>query len=56
MKRSWQDHLLRGLFIVAGIAAAAVFAAKGQADALPPLALGGLVGSSLIAAFQGQRD
>lgn len=59
MKRratSRHDYLIRVTFIAAGLVAAAVFAMKGQADVLPPLALGGLIGAALIGGLQSDRD
>ncbi len=42
------DYLIRGLFIGAGVVAAILFTMKGQAEVLPPLALGALLGAFLV--------
>lgn len=55
-KRTWQDYLLRGAFIAAGAIAATLFALHGQSEALPPLALGGLIGAVAIGAFERDSD
>jgi hypothetical protein len=49
-----QDWLIRGVFIAAGVVAATLFTLHGQAEALPPLALGGLVGACMVTGFQGR--
>lgn len=51
-KRTWQDYVLRGAFIAAGVTAAALFTLEGQAEALPPLALGGVIGACAIGMFE----
>lgn len=55
-KRTWQDYALRGAFIAAGVAAAAIFALQGQAEALPPLALGGVIGACAIGMIERADD
>ena len=55
-RSNWKDHLTRGAFIAAGMIAAAVFTLQGQADILPPLALGGLVGACVVGGFQRSED
>lgn len=46
--KDWRDYITRGLLIVAGVVAAALFVMKGEGQALPPLALGGLLGAAAI--------
>jgi hypothetical protein len=48
ISRTWQDYVIRGAFIVAGVVAAVLFTMHGQAEALPPLALGGVLGACFI--------
>jgi hypothetical protein len=45
MKTNPQDLLLRSLIIVAGVVSAILLALKGQAQALPALAIGGMLGA-----------
>ncbi len=45
MKSTLQDHVLRALIIVAGALSAVLLALKGQAQALPALAVGGMLGA-----------
>jgi len=42
---SFQDLALRGLIVVAGVVAAALFVLKGQANAVPALAVGATLGA-----------
>lgn len=44
----WRDYGIRGILIIAGAVAAVLFVQHGQADALPPLALGGLLGAGVM--------
>jgi hypothetical protein len=46
---SFQDLALRGLLIVAGAVAAALFVLKGQAVAVPALAVGATLGAVAMA-------
>jgi hypothetical protein len=46
-----QDLALRTLIVLAGGLAAVVLALKGQAQALPALALGGTLGACVMARF-----
>jgi hypothetical protein len=52
----WRDHATRLLLVVAGVLAAAVFVARGEGEALPPLALGGVLGASMIRKFETDAD
>jgi hypothetical protein len=45
----WKDRLIIGLFLMAGGVAALLFVSQGQAQALPPLAIGALLGVSMVA-------
>lgn len=53
MKRHFdlQDLALRTLIVVAGTLAAILLALKGQAEALPALAVGGTLGAFVVARF-----
>lgn len=46
-----QDIALRTLIVLAGVVAAALFILKGQADALPALAVGATLGTVAMARF-----
>ena len=48
MRLDWRDIAIRVAFCAAGIAAAVIFVMRGEAEALPPLALGGAVGALLV--------
>jgi len=48
MKVDWRDIAIRVAFCAAGIAAAVIFVLRGDAQVLPPLALGGAVGALLV--------
>ena len=50
------DGLIRTLFISAGAVAAILFSLHGQADVLPPLALGGLLGACIVTGVGGSTD
>jgi len=50
-KIDFQDFALRALIVVAGGVAAALFILKGQAAALPALALGGTLGACAMARY-----
>lgn len=41
----WKDYLTRLLFIAAGGVAAIMFVQTGDAEVLPPLAIGGVLGA-----------
>ncbi len=43
-----QDFALRALIVAAGLVAAVLFALKGQAQALPALAVGGTLGALVM--------
>lgn len=43
----WKDYLIRLTFIAAGGVAAILLAQTGDAEALPPMAIGGVVGAAL---------
>jgi hypothetical protein len=45
----WKDRLIIGLFLMAGGVAALLFVSQGKAEALPPLAIGALLGVSMVA-------
>ena len=51
-----QDLTLRVLIVAAGCLAAVWFALKGQADALPALALGGTLGAFVMAQFSATEE
>jgi hypothetical protein len=52
MKRfDFHDFALRTLLVLAGAVAAVLFVLKGQAAALPGLALGGILGACAMARF-----
>jgi hypothetical protein len=51
----WQDGLIRSVFIAAGVISAVLFTLHGQADVLPPLALGGLLGACLVGGIAGEE-
>ncbi len=51
MKLDLQDLALRTLIVVAGCVAAALLALKGQASALPALALGATLGAVFFGRF-----
>jgi len=44
----WQDLALRALIIVSGLIAAILFVRQGNAEVLPALAIGGVLGACLI--------
>lgn len=44
----WRDFALRAVLIAAGCVAAALLSLKGQAHALPALAVGGTLGAFLV--------
>ena len=48
MKSDWRDYALRGVFLLAGAAAAAIFLLRGDIEPLPFLALGGALGATLV--------
>jgi len=50
-KNVLQDIALRALIVLAGGVAAALFVLKGQADALPALAVGAALGTVAMARF-----
>ncbi len=51
-----QDFALRTLIVLAGAIAATLFILKGQAAALPGLAIGGTLGACAMARFaQGEK-
>lgn len=50
------DVTLRVLIFVAGGLAAVLLALKGEADALPALALGGTLGAFVMARFSATED
>ena len=45
---TWQDWILRGLVILGGGLAAALFILEGKAEVLPALALGSVLGSLVM--------
>jgi hypothetical protein len=49
MKPDFQETLLRSLILVAGGLAAVLLALKGEAQALPALAIGGTLGAFFMA-------
>jgi hypothetical protein len=49
MKPDFQETLLRSLILVAGGLAAVLLALKGEAQALPALAVGGTLGAFFMA-------
>ena len=51
-----QDVTLRVLIFVAGGLAAVLLALKGEADALPALALGGTLGAFVMARFSATEE
>ena len=51
----WQDVALRVLIVAAGLVAAALFVLKGEAQALPALAIGAIVGT-FVARFGATRE
>ncbi len=51
MRFDFRDRALRVLIVVAGVVAAALLALKGQAQALPFLAAGGMLGAFMMARF-----
>jgi hypothetical protein len=51
MKLDLQDFALRALILVAGGLAALVLALKGEGQALPALAAGGILGACMMARF-----
>ncbi len=48
MSFDFRDYALRALFLVAGSVAAVLLALKGQAQALPALAVGGTLGAFVM--------
>ena len=48
MKLDFQDFALRALFIIAGIVSALLLTMKGQAIALPALAVGATLGALMM--------
>ena len=52
----WQDVALRTLIMAAGTVAAVLLALKGQAQALPALAIGGTVGACMMARFGASEE
>jgi hypothetical protein len=44
----WQDYLLRALILFGGAVAAVLFFLRGEAHALPALAIGSAVGACLV--------
>jgi hypothetical protein len=48
VKQDWRDYVLRGVLLLAGAAAAAIFLLRGELEALPFLALGGALGATLV--------
>ena len=51
-----QDIALRTLIVVAGILAAVLLALKGEAQALPALAVGGTLGAFVMARFSATEE
>lgn len=49
----WKDYLTRLLFIAAGGVAAVVFVQSGDAEMLPSLAIGGMLGAVMTATWRG---
>lgn len=52
---SWQDMVLRALIIVSGVVAAALFVLRGEGEALPALAVGGMLGAFLVTRFESEE-
>jgi hypothetical protein len=52
---SWQDLMLRILIIVSGVVAAAIFVLRGEGEALPALAVGGMLGAFLVMRFESEE-
>ena len=52
---SWQDLVLRALIIVSGVVAAALFVLRGEGEALPALAVGGMLGAFLVTRFESEE-
>ena len=52
---TWQDMLLRVLIVVGGVIAAALFVLKGEGEALPALAIGGMLGAFLVTRFESEE-
>ena len=48
MKPDWRDYAMRGVLLLAGAAAAAIFLLRGELESLPFLALGGALGTTLV--------
>ena len=51
-----QDFALRTLIVIAGVLAAVLLALKGQAEAIPALALGGTLGAFVMARFSATEE
>lgn len=51
-----QDLALRTLIVVAGVLAAVLLALKGEAQALPALAVGGTLGAFVMARFSATEE
>lgn len=51
-----QDFALRGLVVVAGVLSAVLLVLKGQAQAVPALAIGALLGTAAMSGRDASRD
>ena len=51
-----QDVALRTLIVVAGVLAAVLLSLKGEAQALPALAVGGTLGAFMMARFSATEE
>ena len=51
-----QDIALRGLVVVAGVLSAVLLVLKGQAQAVPALAIGALLGTAAMSRFDASQD
>jgi hypothetical protein len=51
-----QDYALRGLVVVAGVLAAVLLVLKGQAQAVPALAIGALLGTVAMTRFGARQE
>lgn len=56
MRSNLQDYALRTLFVVAGVLAAVLLVLKGQAQAVPALAIGAMLGTAAVSRFGASQE
>lgn len=51
MKVDWREGLIKALIVLCGMTAATLFIVRGDGEVLPLLAVGGVLGATLVSRF-----